>query len=61
MSLVQIIGVLVLYVLGIAASATWAISLGENALIGFILWTSFFAFSNAMGWVLWWSREHWLP
>jgi len=25
-----------------------------------VLWTSFFGFCNLIGWMAYWSREHWL-
>lgn len=52
--------VFVLYLVGIAACTQWAVSLGSTRLLGFILWTSFFACCNATFWVTYWSREHWM-
>lgn len=60
MSPITLIAILIVYGLGAAASVAWALSLGNTALLGFLLWTSFYGFSNAVGWAAWWSREHWL-
>jgi hypothetical protein len=60
MSPLAIVALLIVYALGAAASAAWAQSLETTALLGFLLWTSFFGFCNAVGWATWWSREHWL-
>jgi hypothetical protein len=61
MSLIQIFGLLVVFALGAAASCAWAISLQTAPLLGFVLWTSFFCFCNAVTWAVWWSREQWFP
>ena len=61
MSIGKIIGILIVYAIGSAASCAWAISLDATPLLGFLLWTSFFGFSNAVTWALYWSREHWMP
>ncbi len=59
MTLPQFIGVLVLYGLGAAAACAWAMAEGATALLGFLLWTSFYGFCNAVGWAAWWSRGEW--
>jgi hypothetical protein len=59
MPIPQILGILVLYALGAAASCAWSLAEGAAALLGLLLWTSFFGFCNAVGWALWWSREEW--
>jgi hypothetical protein len=51
----------VIYILGLAASISWALSLGATYLLGLLLWTSFFGFCTAVSLALFWSREHWLP
>lgn len=61
MTVPQMLGVLVLYLLGAAACSTWAVAEGWTFVLGLVLWTSFYGFCNAVGWALWWSREHWLP
>ena len=61
MSLIQIFGILIVYAFGAMASCAWATSLQTTPLLGFLLWTSFFGFCNAVTWTLWWSREHWMP
>ena len=61
MSLVQIIGILVLYLIGVAASCAWSVAEGCTALLGLLLWTSFFGFCNAVGWAFWWARDEWMP
>ena len=61
MGLPQIIAVIVLYAIGALGSCAWATAEGATWVLGFILWTSFFAFCNAVTWALWWSREHWMP
>ncbi len=60
MNPIAIFILLVIYGLGTAASIAWAQSLETTALLGFLLWTSFFGFCNAVGWATWWSRENWL-
>lgn len=50
----------IVYAIGLAASITWAVSLGCSQLLGLLLWTSFFGLSTAIGLMLFWSREHWL-
>lgn len=66
MSRNQVFIVLILYVLGAAASVAWAVSIkgppvwSAQGLLGLILWTSFFAFCNALFWMGYWSREHWM-
>jgi hypothetical protein len=60
MNPLAVIALLVIYGLGAGASIAWAQSLEATKLLGFVLWTSFFAFSNAVGWATWWSRQHWL-
>ena len=60
MTLAQILGVLVLFALGAGASIAWSVAEGANALLGLVLWISFFGFCNAAGWAFWWSREEWL-
>jgi hypothetical protein len=57
MSASQILGVVVLWALGAAACCAWSLAEGATALLGLLLWTSFFGFCNAVGWAMWWSRE----
>lgn len=63
----QFFAILVVYVVGAAASIAWALALHPGSalwsapgLLGLVLWTSFFGFCNAVGWVTYWSREHWM-
>jgi hypothetical protein len=56
----QIFAVIAVYLLGVLACTQWALSLGNTWLLGLVLWTSFYAFCNAVGWVTYWSREHWM-
>jgi hypothetical protein len=56
----QLLVVLVVYLIGAFACGQWALSLGNTWLLGFVLWTSFYAFCNAVVWVTYWSREHWM-
>jgi hypothetical protein len=66
MSRNQVFVVLILYVLGAAASVAWAVSIwgpptwSPSGLLGLLLWTSFYAFCNVVGWMAYWSREHWM-
>jgi len=60
MNPLTIIALLVIYGLGAVASCAWAQSQGATLLLGFLLWTCFFGFCNAVGWTTWWSRQHWL-
>ena len=52
MSIGKIIGILIVYAIGAAASCAWAISLDATPLLGFLLWTSFYGFCNAVTWAL---------
>jgi hypothetical protein len=62
----QALVLLFVYVLGAIASVVWAMNIHSMPLwsaasvLGLVLWTSFFGFCNAVGWVIYWSREHWL-
>ena len=56
----QFFVILAIYLVGIAACTQWAVSLGSTRVLGLVLWTSFFGFCNAVGWVTYWSREHWM-
>lgn len=60
MTRIQLLIVFIVYLIGIVACTQWALSLGATWLLGLVLWTSFFAFCNAVGWVTYWSREHWM-
>jgi hypothetical protein len=60
MSRTKILGILVVYLIGIAACTSWSVSLGGTKLLGLLLWTSFFGFCNAVTWAFWWSRDNWL-
>jgi hypothetical protein len=56
----QALIVLALYVVGAFLCAQWAVSLDSTRTLGLVLWTSFYAFCNAVFWVGYWSREHWM-
>jgi hypothetical protein len=60
MNRTQFFVVLALYLVGVLACTQWAVSLGSTRVLGLVLWTSFFAFCNALVWVTYWSREHWM-
>jgi hypothetical protein len=56
-----------IYIVGAAASVSWALSIQNEpsvwsaaGLLGLVLWSSFFGFTNALGWLTYWSREHWM-
>lgn len=58
---------MLVYVIGGIVCAFWATSWhsaesvwSAAGLLGLVLWSSFFGISNALGWVAYWSREHWL-
>lgn len=59
MNTMQAISVLMLYLVGLTGSIFWAMASGATYLLGLLLWTSFFAFCNAIGWSVWWSRREW--
>ncbi len=59
MTRIQALVVLVIYLIGAALSMQWAVSREATAVLGLILWTSFYGFINAVIWAIWWSREHW--
>jgi len=51
---------LIVYVVGAAASISYALSTGATLVMGLVLWTSFFGFSTAVTCMAVWSREHWM-
>lgn len=62
----KILVLLLIYVVGAFASANWAVSIqsadslwSAAGLLGLVLWSSFFGFANVLGWLTYWSREHW--
>jgi hypothetical protein len=62
----QALVIFLVYLIGAAASIAWAMDIQNMPLwsaagvLGLVLWTSFFGFCNAIGWMAYWSREHWL-
>lgn len=56
----QIFIVLAIYLVGALACAQWALSLDTTWLLGFVLWSSFYGFCNALFWMAYWGREHWM-
>jgi hypothetical protein len=67
MSRNKILVLLFIYLIGAGASVAWSMSNYNETLVwsapgllGLVLWTSFFGFCNAIGWVTYWSREHWM-
>lgn len=56
----QIFIVLAVYLVGVLVCTQWALSLDKTWLLGLVLWTSFFGFCNAVFWMGYWSREHWM-
>ena len=60
MTVLGAVFLLIVYIIGLAASITWAVSLGASQLLGLLLWTSFFGFTTAFGLMMFWSREHWM-
>jgi hypothetical protein len=60
MNRTQILVVIALYIVGAFACMQWALALDSTRVLGLVLWTSFFGFCNAVGWVMYWSREHWM-
>ncbi len=54
------VALILIYIIGLAASLTWAASLNATYLIGLTLWTSFFGFCTAVSLMAIWSREHWM-
>lgn len=60
MSRLQMLVVLIIYLIGAALCAQWAVSREATAVLGLILWTSFYGFVSAVVWTVWWSREHWM-
>jgi hypothetical protein len=59
MNLMQAVSVFMLYLVGLTGSIFWSVSCGGDYLLGLLLWTSFYAFSCAIGWSIWWSRREW--
>jgi hypothetical protein len=63
----KILVLLLIYVIGAFASVQWALSIQNESemwsapgLLGLVLWSSFFGFANVLGWLTYWSREHWM-
>jgi hypothetical protein len=63
----KILVLLLIYVVGGFACANWAVSIqnesslwSASGLLGLVLWSSFFGIANAIGWMTYWSREHWM-
>jgi hypothetical protein len=56
----QALLMLAAYLVGTVVCTQWALALGNTGLLGLVLWTSFFGFGSAVGWAVYWSREHWM-
>lgn len=62
-----ILVLMLIYVIGGVVGAFWGTSWhgaesvwSAAGLLGLVIWSFVFGITNAIGWVTYWSREHWM-